>query len=99
MAKPVILTVDDDPDVLQAVERDLRSRYSERYRILRAASASEALDTLNSLKSRNDADALLLADQLLPALDGVDVLPRATVLLPSAKLARLTACAHTNAGI
>ena len=54
MAKPVILTVDDDPDVLQAVERDLRSRYSERYRILRAASANEALDTLHRLKSRNE---------------------------------------------
>ena len=53
MAKPVLLTVDDDPDVLQSIERDLRSRYSERYRIMRAASATEALDVLHRLKSRN----------------------------------------------
>jgi thioredoxin reductase (NADPH) len=99
MAKPVILTVDDDPDVLQAIERDLRSRYSERYRILRAASANEALDTLHRLKSRNDAVALLLADQRMPELDGVGFLSQATELFPSAKRALLTAYADTNAAI
>jgi thioredoxin reductase (NADPH) len=99
MAKPVILTVDDDPDVLQAVERDLRSRYSERYRILRASSANEALDTLHRLKSRNDAVALLLADQRMPELDGVGFLAQATDLFPSAKRALLTAYADTNAAI
>jgi len=99
MAKPVILTVDDDPDVLQAIERDLRSRYSERYRILRASSANEALDTLRRLKSRNDAVALLLADQRMPELDGVGFLAQATDLFPSAKRALLTAYADTNAAI
>src|SRR5580692_6485475 len=99
MAKPVILTVDDDPDVLQAVERDLRSRYSERYRIMRAASANEALDTLHRLKSRNDAVALLLADQRMPELDGVGFLSQDTGLFPSAKRALLTAYADTNAAI
>jgi thioredoxin reductase (NADPH) len=99
MAKPVILTVDDDPDVLQAVERDLRSRYSERYRILRATSANEALDTLHRLKSRNDAVALLLADQRMPELDGVGFLSQATDLYPSAKRALLTAYADTTAAI
>jgi thioredoxin reductase (NADPH) len=99
MAKPVILTVDDDPDVLQAVERDLRSRYSERYRIMRASSANEALDTLHRLKSRNDAVALLLADQRMPELDGVGFLSQATDLFPSAKRALLTAYADTNAAI
>ena len=99
MAKPVLLTVDDDPDVLQAVERDLRSRYSDRFRILRAASANEALDTLNRLKSRNDAVALLLADQRMPELDGVGFLAQATDLYPSAKRALLTAYADTNAAI
>jgi thioredoxin reductase (NADPH) len=99
MAKPVILTVDDDPDVLQAIERDLRSRYSERYRVLRAASANEALDTLHRLKSRNDAVALLLADQRMPELDGVGFLSQATELFPSAKRALLTAYADTNAAI
>jgi thioredoxin reductase (NADPH) len=99
MAKPVLLTVDDDPDVLQAIERDLRSRYSERYRILRAASANEALDTLHRLKSRNDAVALLLADQRMPELDGVGFLAQATELFPNAKRALLTAYADTNAAI
>jgi len=99
MAKPVIFTVDDDPDVLQAIERDLRSRYSERYRIMRAASASEALETLHRLKSRNDAVALLLADQRMPELDGVGFLSQATEIYPTAKRALLTAYADTNAAI
>ncbi|HET7106613.1 MAG TPA: FAD-dependent oxidoreductase [Candidatus Acidoferrum sp.] len=99
MAKPVILTVDDDPDVLQSIERDLRSRYSERYRIMRAASANEALSVLNRLKSRNDSVALLLADQRMPELDGVGFLNQATELFPSAKRALLTAYADTNAAI
>jgi thioredoxin reductase (NADPH) len=99
MAKPVLLTVDDDPDVLQAIERDLRTRYSDRYRILRAASANEALDVLRRLKSRNDAVALLLADQRMPELDGVGFLTQATDLFPDAKRALLTAYADTNAAI
>src|SRR5271166_875988 len=99
MAKPIILTVDDDPDVLQAIERDLRTRYSERYRIVRATSANEALDTLHRLKSRNDAVALLLADQRMPELDGVGFLAKASELYPSAKRALLTAYADTNAAI
>src|SRR3984893_1328159 len=99
MAKPVLLPVDDAPDVLQAIERDLRSRYSERYRIMRAASANEALDTLHRLKSRNDAVALLLADQRMPELDGVGFLSQATEIFPSAKRALLTAYADTNAAI
>ena len=99
MAKPIILTVDDDPDVLQAIERDLRTRYSERYRIVRATSANEALDTLHRLKSRNDAVALLLADQRMPELDGVGFLAQASELYPSAKRALLTAYADTNAAI
>ncbi|HUL35028.1 MAG TPA: FAD-dependent oxidoreductase [Candidatus Eisenbacteria bacterium] len=99
MPKPVLLTVDDDPDVLQAVERDLRSRYADRFRILRASSATEGLSTLNRLKSRNDAVALLLADQRMPELDGVGFLSQATDIYPSAKRALLTAYADTNAAI
>jgi len=99
MPKPVLLTVDDDPDVLQAVERDLRSRYADRFRILRAGSANEAIGVLNRLKSRNDAVALLLADQRMPELDGVGFLSQATDIFPSAKRALLTAYADTNAAI
>jgi thioredoxin reductase (NADPH) len=62
MAKPVILTVDDDPDVLRAIERDLRYKYNHRYRVLRAESGPAALDLLRRLKQRNDAVALLLID-------------------------------------
>lgn len=99
MPKPVVLTVDDDPDVLRAVERDLRSRYADRYRILRAASGPEAMDTLQRLHSRNEAVALLLADQRMPELDGVGFLTQATELFPSSKRALLTAYADTNAAI
>jgi thioredoxin reductase (NADPH) len=99
MPKPVLLTVDDDPDVLRAVERDLRSRYADRYRILRAASGPEAMNTLTQLHSRNEAVALMLADQRMPDLDGVGFLAQATELFPSSKRALLTAYADTNAAI
>jgi thioredoxin reductase (NADPH) len=99
LPKPVVLTVDDDPDVLRAVERDLRSRYADRYRILRASSGPEAMDTLQRLHSRNEAVALLLADQRMPELDGVGFLTQATELFPSSKRALLTAYADTNAAI
>jgi thioredoxin reductase (NADPH) len=99
MPKPVLLTVDDDPDVLRAVERDLRSRYADRYRILRAESAVEGLNTLRQLHERNDVVALLLADQRMPELDGVGFLTQATELFPSSKRALLTAYADTTAAI
>jgi thioredoxin reductase (NADPH) len=99
MPKPVLLTVDDDPDVLRAVERDLRSRYADRYRILRAASGPEAINTLQQLHTRNEAVALMLADQRMPDLDGVGFLAQATELFPSAKRALLTAYADTTAAI
>ena len=66
MAKPVILTVDDDADVLRAIERDLRHRYSDKYRVLRAESGMAALDLLRRLQQRNDAVALLLVDHRMP---------------------------------
>ena len=61
MAKPTLLTVDDDPNVLKAIERDLRTRYGEKYRVLRANSGDAGLGILRELKGRNDAVALLLA--------------------------------------
>lgn len=99
MPKPVVMTVDDDPDVLRAVERDLRTRYADRFRILRAASGLEAMETLKRLHDRNEAVALLLADQRMPDLDGVGFLTQATDLFPSSKRALLTAYADTNAAI
>src|SRR6516165_11120545 len=99
MPRPVLLTVDDDPDVLRAVERDLRSRYADRYRILRASSGPEGMQLLQQLHSRNEAVALMLADQRMPDLDGVGFLAQATELYPAAKRALLTAYADTNAAI
>jgi thioredoxin reductase (NADPH) len=99
MPKPVLLTVDDDPEVLRAIERDLRGHYSDRYRVMRASSGSAALNTLRELKARNNAVALLLADQRMPQMDGVNFLSEAMELHPTAKRALLTAYADTTAAI
>jgi len=99
MPKPVLFTVDDDPEVLRAIERDLRSHYADRYRIMRANSAATALSTLKELKARNNPVALLLADQRMPQMDGVGFLSQAMDLHPDAKRALLTAYADTTAAI
>jgi thioredoxin reductase (NADPH) len=94
-----MLTVDDDPEVLRAIERDLRGHYAERYRVMRANSGSAALTTLRELKARNNPVALLLADQRMPQMDGVGFLTQAMDIHPQAKRALLTAYADTNAAI
>ena len=99
MPKPVLLTVDDDPEVLRAIERDLRGHYADRYRVMRASSGSAALSTLRELKARNNPVALLLADQRMPQMDGVGFLSEAMEIHPQAKRALLTAYADTNAAI
>ncbi|HEX2328142.1 MAG TPA: FAD-dependent oxidoreductase, partial [Candidatus Angelobacter sp.] len=99
MAKPILLTVDDDSDVLRAIERDLRSHYGAEYRVLASDSPHAALDLLKQLKLRNDGVALLLADQRMPKMDGVGFLQEARELFPEAKRALLTAYADTNAAI
>jgi thioredoxin reductase (NADPH) len=99
MAKPVILTVDDDPDVLRAVERDLRQRYDDRYRVLRAESGIAALDLLRRLQQRNDSVALLLVDHRMPEMNGIETLVEAMKLYPDAKRVLLTAYADTEAAI
>src|ERR1700730_13629158 len=99
MPKPVMLTVDDDPEVLRAIERDLRGHYAQRYRVMRANSGSAALTTLRELKARNNPVALLLADQRMPQMDGVGFLTQAMDIHPQAKRALLTAYADTNAAI
>src|ERR1700745_1614554 len=99
MAKPILLTVDDDPDVLRAIERDLRSQYGAGYRVISSDSPTGALDLLKGLKVRNDGVALLLADQRMPQMDGVGFLQAARQIFPEAKRALLTAYADTNAAI
>jgi thioredoxin reductase (NADPH) len=99
MAKPILLSVDDDSDVLRAIERDLRSHYGAGYRVLASDSPEAALDLLKQLKVRSDSVALLLADQRMPNMDGVGFLQEAKEIFPQAKRALLTAYADTNAAI
>ena len=99
MQKPVILTVDDDPEVLRAIERDLKKHYDDRYRVLRADSGRAALDLLRRLQQRNDAVALLLVDHRMPEMNGVEMLQEAMKLYPNAKRTLLTAYADTDAAI
>jgi thioredoxin reductase (NADPH) len=99
MAKPVILSVDDDPEVLQAIARDLRQQYGDRFRVIRADSGAVALATVEKLKLRNDPIALFLVDQRMPQMNGVEFLEQALPLFPTAKRALLTAYADTDAAI
>jgi len=99
MAKPVLLSVDDDTEVLRAVERDLRGHYAERFRILSAGSGVEALDLLQRVVLRGEEVALLLVDQRMPGMTGVEFLTAALEIAPSAKRVLLTAYADTEAAI
>ena len=99
MAKPVIWTVDDDPDVLRAVERDLRRQYGDRYKVISADSGASALEAVKTLKLRNEPVALFLVDQRMPRMSGVEFLEQAMLLYPEAKRALLTAYADTDAAI
>jgi thioredoxin reductase (NADPH) len=99
MPKPVILAVDDDISVLEAVIQDLRRQYGANYRILRAGSGQAALDTCTQLQQRGDAVALFLSDQRMPGMTGVEFLEKAQAVYPEAKRALLTAYADTEAAI
>ena len=99
MAKPVLLSVDDDTDVLRAIERDLRSQYGAEYLVIGSDSPEKALDILKQLKVRNDSVALMLADQRMPRMNGVEFLQEGMQIFPEAKRALLTAYADTNAAI
>ena len=99
MAKPILLSVDDDSDVLRSIERDLRSKYGAEYRVIGSDSPEGALDLLKQLKVRNDSVALLLADQRMPRMDGVEFLQQGMRIFPKAKRALLTAYADMNAAI
>ncbi len=99
MARPILLAVDDDVSVLEAVVQDLRRQYGAEYRVLRAASGQAALDILEQLRSRQDPVALLLSDQRMPGMTGVEFLERAMALFPDARRVLLTAYADTEAAI
>lgn len=98
-AKPAILAVDDDPPVQRAVERDLRSRYGDEYRVIGAGSASEALEVARELTRRGDPIALWIVDQRMPQMTGTELLAEALPLQPEAKRVLLTAYADTDVAI
>lgn len=97
--RPVLLAVDDDPGVGRAVQRDLRRRYGERYQVVGADSGAGALEVLRQLELRGQEVALLLSDQRMPGMEGVDFLEQAIELTPVAKRVLLTAYADTQAAI
>ncbi|MGB7442154.1 MAG: FAD-dependent oxidoreductase [Coleofasciculaceae cyanobacterium] len=99
MNKPTILTVDDDPEVLQAIARDLRQNYGDRFRIVRADSGNSTLEAIQKLKLRNDTVALFLVDQRMPQMTGVELLEQASEVFPEAKRVLLTAYSDTDAAI
>ncbi|HYG63415.1 MAG TPA: FAD-dependent oxidoreductase [Thermoanaerobaculia bacterium] len=99
MDKPILFAIDDDAEVLKAIERDLRRQYGQRYRVMRASSGPSAVEALQQLKLRNSPLALLLVDQRMPQMTGVEVLEQALPLFPEAKRVLLTAYADTDAAI
>ncbi len=99
MKKSIILAVDDDPQVLRAIVRDMRNQYGRDYRILSTSSATEALDTLRELKNKSEVVALFLSDQRMPEMLGVDFLKKAKDYFPLAKRILLTAYSDTEAAI
>ncbi len=99
VARPAILTVDDDPGVSRAVARDLRRKYGERFRIVRAESGPQALDAVKEIKLRGEEVAVLLADYRMPQMSGIEFLEQAMDLFPLARRVLLTAYADTDAAI
>jgi thioredoxin reductase (NADPH) len=99
MAKPIILAVDDDAAVLAAVVRDLRVRYGEEYRVLRAASGREALDLLTDLVLKDRQVAAVVSDQRMPEMSGIEILQEVRQQSPNSKLLLLTAYADTDVAI
>ena len=99
MKLPILFAIDDDPQVLQAIQRDLRQHYRKQYRILATSSAKEALESLTELKKKGEVVALFLSDQRMPEMAGVDFLAKARQIYPEAKRALLTAYSDIEAAI
>src|SRR5439155_13202141 len=99
MTKPVILAVDDDPEVLNAVERDLRQHFRADYRVIKVGSGSQALETTRQLKQRDSIIALFLVDERMPEMTGTQFLIEALKLYPDARRVLLTAYADTETAI
>src|SRR6202044_1094895 len=99
MEKPIIFSIDDDPQVLRAISRDLRTMYGKEYKIMSTTSANEALESLTDLKNSSDVVAMFVCDQRMPEMDGVSFLEKAIKIFPDAKRVLLTAYSDTDAAI
>jgi len=99
MNKPVVMIVDDDPQVLAAVRRDLRSRYRENYAVMSAASGDEAINAMRELKSRGDALAIVISDQRMPGMMGSELLAQSRAIYPLARRVLLTAYSDIDAAV
>lgn len=99
MERPIIFSIDDDPQVLRAIVRDLRNMYGKEYKIMSTTSANEALESLADLKNSSDVVAMFVCDQRMPEMEGVDFLERAIRIYPNAKRVLLTAYSDTEAAI
>ncbi|MDR6944915.1 FAD-dependent oxidoreductase [Mucilaginibacter pocheonensis] len=99
MSRPIIFSIDDDPQVLRSISRDLRSQYGKEYKILSTTSANEAFESLTELKNSSDVVALFLCDQRMPEMEGVKFLEKAKKIFPDAKRVLLTAYSDTEAAI
>src|SRR6476661_5501839 len=99
MSKPILLTVDDDPEVLNAIERDLRQHFRTDYRVVKASSGAQALETIAELKHRGSQLALFLVDERMPHMTGTQFLTEAIKIYPDARKVLLTAYADTETAI
>ncbi|MDB4901118.1 MAG: Thioredoxin reductase [Mucilaginibacter sp.] len=99
MERPIIFSIDDDPQVLRAISRDLKKQYGKEYKIISTESASEALESLTDLKNSSDVVAMFVCDQRMPEMEGVDFLEKAIKIFPDAKRILLTAYTDTEAAI
>ncbi|RYE13301.1 MAG: response regulator, partial [Sphingobacteriales bacterium] len=99
MNQPIIFLIDDDQQVLRAINRDLRNKYRQDYRIMSTDSVKEALEALLELKNKGEVVAIFISDQRMPEMEGVDFLCRAMTYFPEAKRVLLTAYSDTDAAI
>jgi len=99
MERPIIFSIDDDPQVLRAISRDLRTMYGKEFKVLSTTSANEALESLTDLKNSSDVVALFVCDQRMPEMDGTAFLEKAIKIFPDAKRVLLTAYSDTEAAI
>src|SRR6202000_2904953 len=99
MNKPIIFSIDDDPQVLRAISRDLKTQYNTDYKVVSTTSAAEALEALTDMKNSGDTIAMFLVDQRMPEMEGVDFLQKAIKIYPTAKRVLLTAYSDTVAAI